>query len=159
MPDNRKISESGEETFFNKYLRLVKEEGDDAVEESLDAMKKIYGDVPLVARVLSENKDYFLSSTIKNRMILRREGGPLDDRTMELVVISAATALRCDHCLGVHIKQAVSLGVTKEEILQTIMAACAIMENSGRATAFRKYRQMFNGRDKQNEEEGGEPGQ
>ncbi|MDH5511282.1 MAG: carboxymuconolactone decarboxylase family protein [Nitrospinota bacterium] len=158
MPENKGSSDSGEEKFYREYLRLVGEKGEEAVEETLAAMRKMYGDVPLVARVLSEEKDYFLSSIIKNRGILHRENGPLDEKTMELVVISAATALRCDHCLEVHIRQAVKVGATKEEILQTILAACAIMENSGRATAFRKYRQIFNGREKQMDE-GGEPGQ
>ncbi|MDH5639165.1 MAG: carboxymuconolactone decarboxylase family protein [Nitrospinota bacterium] len=158
MPEDKGSSKSGEEKFYLEYLRLVEEKGEEAVEETLAAMRKIYGDVPLVARVLSEEKDYFLSSIIKNRGILHRENGPLDEKTMELVVISAATALRCDHCLDVHIKQAMKVGATKEEILQTILAACAIMENSGRATAFRKYRQIFNGREKQ-PDEGGEPGQ
>ncbi|MDH5755455.1 MAG: carboxymuconolactone decarboxylase family protein [Nitrospinota bacterium] len=158
MPENKGDSESVEEKFYREYLRLVEEKGEEAVEETLATMRKIYGDVPLVARVLSEEKHYFLSSIIKNRGILHREDGPLDKKTMELVVISAAAALRCDHCLDVHIKQAQKAGATREEILQTILAACAIMENAGRATAFRKYRQIFNGRDQENDE-GGEPGQ
>jgi AhpD family alkylhydroperoxidase len=142
MTENEETWVEGEEKFYNEYLRLVREKGDEAVEESLEALQKIYGAPPLVARVLSENKDYFLSSVIKNRAILHRPDGPLDQKTTELVVIAAAAALRCEHCLEVHIEQAIKNGATKEEILHTIMIACAIAETSGWATAFRKYRQV-----------------
>jgi len=158
MSKDNESQEEPEEKFYQEYLRLVERKGAGAVDEMLDAIKKTYGAVPLVARVLSEEKDYFLSSVIKSRSILNREDGPLDPKTVELIVIASATALRCDHCLEVHIKQARKYGATKEEILQAIMIACFIMESSGRATAFRKYRQAFGKKDAA-AEENGESGQ
>jgi len=132
----------GEQKFYDEYLRLVREKGDKAVEEILEQTRAIYGSLPLVTRVLSEEKDLFLASVIKSRTILHGQNSPLDQKTTELLVIAAAAALRCDHCLEVHIAQAMKNGATKQEVLHAIMIACAIAETSGWATAFRKYRQV-----------------
>lgn len=42
--------------------------------------------------------------------------GALDKKTKELMALAIAVAVRCDGCIGFHVKALVKLGVTKEEI-------------------------------------------
>lgn len=147
-----KVAEEGAgATFEEEYKKLFEEKGDLAVEEALARLTKLYGAPPLVSRVLSEDKEIFVAAAMKNRAIFHKETSPLDEKVVELVTIGAATALRCEHCLDVHIKRAFSLGAAKEEILQSIMIASAITESASWATAFRKYRQAVAKRESKEE--------
>jgi len=137
-----------EPSVTDQLHELILEKGEDAVEETLERLSRIYGSAPLVSRVLSENPTYFITAALKNKAILHNESGPLDDRTVELITIGVASALRCDHCLEVHLGRAFELGVTKEEALQAIMIAGVIAESSTWAIAFRKYRQVSAKREK-----------
>ena len=42
--------------------------------------------------------------------------GVLDKKTKELIALAIGIAVRCDGCIGFHVKTLVKLGVTKEEI-------------------------------------------
>jgi AhpD family alkylhydroperoxidase len=44
------------------------------------------------------------------------QDGVLDKKTKELMALAIAVAVRCDGCIGFHVKALVGLGVTKEEI-------------------------------------------
>ena len=48
------------------------------------------------------------------------EPGALDTRTKELLAIALAIAVRCDGCIGCHVKAALAAGASKEEIVETI---------------------------------------
>jgi AhpD family alkylhydroperoxidase len=50
----------------------------------------------------------------------------LDRRTKELIAISAALISKCQGCLEGHIKKALKLGATKEEISETIAIAMGV---------------------------------
>ncbi|MGX7677709.1 carboxymuconolactone decarboxylase family protein [Jatrophihabitans sp. DSM 45814] len=50
------------------------------------------------------------------------EAGPLDQQTVELIVIGSLAAVGQLGSLGVHVKRAVSLGVTQEQVNQAIVA-------------------------------------
>ena len=52
-----------------------------------------------------------------------REFKRMDAKTIELISIGVSAALRCDHCLKMHIRVAQRLGVTKEEIFDAILIA------------------------------------
>lgn len=52
-----------------------------------------------------------------------REFKRLDLKTIELISIGVSAALRCEHCLKMHIRVARRLGVTKEEIFDAILIA------------------------------------
>jgi len=47
----------------------------------------------------------------------------LDNKTKELIRLSVASVLRCPHCTEHHIKDALSAGVTKEEISEALLLA------------------------------------
>lgn len=50
----------------------------------------------------------------------------LDAKTQELISIAASLVAKCEGCIDGHIKKALELGATKEEISETIAIAAAI---------------------------------
>lgn len=48
------------------------------------------------------------------------EPAALDARTKELVAIGIAIAIRCEGCIGFHVKAALRAGATREEVAETI---------------------------------------
>jgi AhpD family alkylhydroperoxidase len=51
------------------------------------------------------------------------EEGALDTKTKELITLGIAIANRCEGCIGFHTQKLISLGVTREEILETLSVA------------------------------------
>ena len=50
----------------------------------------------------------------------------LDPKVQELISLAASLVAKCEGCIDGHMKKALSLGVTKEEISETICIAAAI---------------------------------
>lgn len=48
------------------------------------------------------------------------QAGALPEKTKELIGLSASMVLRCDDCVRYHIGQAVALGATEKEIVETL---------------------------------------
>jgi AhpD family alkylhydroperoxidase len=46
--------------------------------------------------------------------------GVLDSKTKELIALAIGVATRCDGCIGFHMDALVKLGVTREEVLETL---------------------------------------
>jgi AhpD family alkylhydroperoxidase len=44
----------------------------------------------------------------------------LDGKTKELIALGIAVALRCDDCIGFHVKAALQQGASREEVLETL---------------------------------------
>ena len=44
----------------------------------------------------------------------------LDTKTKELIALGIGVALRCDDCIGFHVKAAIDQGATRDEILETL---------------------------------------
>lgn len=42
--------------------------------------------------------------------------GALDEKTKELIAVAIAVAVRCDGCIGFHVKALVRLGATRDEL-------------------------------------------
>ncbi|TVR99623.1 MAG: carboxymuconolactone decarboxylase family protein [Rhodospirillales bacterium] len=66
-----------------------------------------------------------------------KAAGALDAKTKELMAVAISIALRCDGCIGFHVRGAVKLGATRAEMLDTI--AVAIMMNGGPGTVYGAY--------------------
>ena len=47
----------------------------------------------------------------------------LDAKTKELIALGIAVAVRCDDCIAFHVKAAVELGATRDEVLETLGTA------------------------------------
>ena len=50
----------------------------------------------------------------------------LDKKTKELLGLVASTVLRCDDCITYHVKQCVSVGVTRAEFLDAFNVALVV---------------------------------
>jgi AhpD family alkylhydroperoxidase len=44
----------------------------------------------------------------------------LDAKTKELIAVGIAVAVRCDDCIGFHIKAAIEQGASRDELLETL---------------------------------------
>jgi len=49
--------------------------------------------------------------------------GALDMKTKELIALALGVSARCDGCIGFHMEEVIKLGVTKEEICETLGVA------------------------------------
>jgi len=48
------------------------------------------------------------------------EDGALNKKTKELIALSIGVATHCKGCIGFHVKALISLGVTREELAETL---------------------------------------
>ncbi|WP_119309606.1 carboxymuconolactone decarboxylase family protein [Cohaesibacter haloalkalitolerans] len=62
------------------------------------------------------------------------KNGALDEKTKELITLAIAVALRCEPCMAFHTAALVRLGVTKEELEETL--GCAIYMGGGPALMY-----------------------
>ena len=46
--------------------------------------------------------------------------GVLDTKTKELIALGISVAMRCDDCIGFHVKAAMDKGATREEVMETL---------------------------------------
>ena len=136
---------------------------DDKKKKLLKTAKSLMEDEGLadaLSQTIEEQRGHlgFLLSTLKKRhktfnpyvlkgMSVYREPSAIDKKTAELAAVSAATALRCEHCLDAHMARAVEEGATMEEVLNVMLISAAICESSTLSVAFRKFKQ-FEGRSK-----------
>jgi AhpD family alkylhydroperoxidase len=49
--------------------------------------------------------------------------GQLDVKTKELIAVAIAVAVRCDGCVGFHVKAAIRAGAGREELAETVAMA------------------------------------
>jgi AhpD family alkylhydroperoxidase len=99
------------------------------------------GELGFLLKVMKERPRNFNPFLFKG-MAIYKEPSSLDRKTVELVAIGAATALHCEHCLEAHMKRAMDIGATLDEIMDAILVAGAISESSALSVAFRKYKQL-----------------
>jgi AhpD family alkylhydroperoxidase len=73
--------------------------------------------------------------------------GVLDTKTKELIALAIGVATRCDGCIGFHMDALVKLGVTREEVLETLGMAVymgggpSVMYAADAVMAFEQYRE------------------
>jgi AhpD family alkylhydroperoxidase len=106
-----------------------------------DAMVHDRGELGYVLSVLKERPRTFNPYLLKG-MTIYKEPKALDRKTAELVAVSAAAALHCEHCLEAHMARAITEGATLDEIMDTLLVAGTIAESSLYSVAFRKYKQI-----------------
>ena len=46
--------------------------------------------------------------------------GAIDAKTKELIALGIGVAARCDGCIGFHVKALIRLGVTREQLMETL---------------------------------------
>jgi AhpD family alkylhydroperoxidase len=120
-------------------VEILKNDPEEAVSELLEDVKKQYGEVPYIMNFMKDFPEIFIPKTLYDNSITR-EFKNLDPETVELISIGVASALRCDHCLKMHIRVAKRRGIKKEQIFYAIMigaslANAAVLAESTRALA------------------------
>jgi AhpD family alkylhydroperoxidase len=73
-------------------------------------------------------------------------GKPLDGKTKELIALGIAMAVRCDDCIGFHVKAVLEQAASQDEVIETLgMAICmsagpAVMYSSYALEAFGQFK-------------------
>lgn len=49
--------------------------------------------------------------------------GALDKKTKELIALAIGVSARCDGCIGFHVQTLIKLGMSREELLETLAMA------------------------------------
>lgn len=105
---------------IEKIRKILKKEPEDAVDELLGDVKERYGEVPYIMNFMKDMPELLIPKVIYDNSIMR-EFKRMDPKTVELISIGVSAALRCDHCLKMHIRIANRLGITKKEIFDAIL--------------------------------------
>jgi AhpD family alkylhydroperoxidase len=107
------------------------------IKRRLKTMADFYGQVPFVSQTLSEYPELFLSYTdFSSRMLI--EPKYLSIKELELAAVAAGSALGSEHCLGVHIPQALKEGASKEAVMEAIMVGSFMAMTKGQSIGLRK---------------------
>ncbi|MCE8423951.1 MAG: carboxymuconolactone decarboxylase family protein [Candidatus Methanoperedens sp.] len=107
---------------LEKIDKILKKKPDEAAEELLKEVEKVYGEVPYILNFMKRSPELLITKILYDNAIIR-EFKRLDPKTIELISIGVSAALKCEHCLKMHIRIARRLGVPKEEIFDAILIA------------------------------------
>jgi AhpD family alkylhydroperoxidase len=107
------------------------------IKRRLDRLEELYGEVPLVSRMLADSPGLFIPFTDLSKRILQ-EPEHLSRKEMEIAAVAASVALGSEHCLNVHIPQALKMGATREELTEVIMIASFMSMTKAQSVSFRK---------------------
>lgn len=107
---------------FKKIEKILRKEPDEAADELLKEVEKVYGEIPYILNYMKRSPELLVTKVLYDNSIIR-EFKRLDAKTIELISIAVSAALRCDHCMKMHIRVAQRHGVTKEEIFDAILIA------------------------------------
>lgn len=110
---------------LEKIKELLDKEPEDAVDEILEDVEERYGEIPYIVNFMKDMPEVFISRMIYENSVMR-EFKRLDPKTVELVSIAVASALRCEHCLRTHVRIAKKLGVSREEIFDSVLIASSV---------------------------------
>jgi 4-carboxymuconolactone decarboxylase len=139
MKTTKKKTTRGKSTRLQEAKALLCQP--ELADELAEALVGKNGELGFLLKVLKERPRTFNPYLLKG-MTVYKEPKALDRKTAELVAVSAAAALHCEHCLEAHMGRAVAEGATLDEIMDTILVAGAISESSMLSVAFRKYKQL-----------------
>ncbi len=118
----------------------------DEITEDINTMAaEMLGCVPFILSIMSERPEAFIFDTLGDFYTGRPKS--MDVRTAELVTIAAAAALKSEACLQVHIAAAMKAGVTRDEILDTLLIAALMGKTALLAPSLRVFRDAAGGRE------------
>lgn len=121
---------------LRKLENILKKPPDEAAEELLKEVEKAYGEVPYILNFMKQSPELLIAKVLYENQIIR-EFKRLDAKTIELISIGVSAALRCEHCLKLHIRVAQRMGATKEEIFDAILIAGSLSNNAALAEGTR----------------------
>jgi AhpD family alkylhydroperoxidase len=106
-----------------------------SAEDILKAIESTYGEIPYVFQFMKDNPETLITKVMHNNAILR--SSTLDAKTVELISVAVSAAMRCSHCLKLHIRIASNLGIPDDQIATAIFLAGNLVNASVLATATR----------------------
>lgn len=121
---------------FEDELDAILVKGKDkAAQDILKSIESIYGEVPYVFQFMKDNPEIFITKVLHNNAIQRSSA--LDAKTIELISVAVSAAMRCSHCLKLHIRIASNLGIPDDQIAAAVFLAGNLVNASVLATATR----------------------
>lgn len=121
---------------FEDELDAILDKGKEkSAEDILKVVERTYGEIPYVFHFMKDNPEILITKILHNNAILRSSN--LDPKTVELISVAVSAALRCSHCLKLHIHIASNLGVPDDQIAAAIFLAGNLVNASVLATATR----------------------
>ena len=121
---------------FEDELDAILVKGKDkAAQDILKSVEDAYGEIPYVFQFMKDNPEIFITKVLHNNAIQRSSG--LDARTVELISVAVSAAMRCSHCLKLHIRIASNLGIPDDQIAAAVFLAGNLVNASVLATATR----------------------
>jgi AhpD family alkylhydroperoxidase len=136
-------------------VEILKSDPEKVIPELLDDVRKQYGEVPYIMNFMKDLPEIFIPKTLYDNSIMR-EFKNLDQETVELISIGVASALRCEHCLKMHLRIAKRKGIAKEKIFYAIMIGASLSNAAVLAESTRALASEFPGKEEENEEKGNE---
>jgi len=114
---------------------------EEIVKRLLSAIEKEFGEVPFISSLLSSYPDIFIPyANLTDRVLTSPRH--MDKKSVELAAIAAGSALRGEHCLAVHIRQAKKFGASKEEIMEAAMVGSFMAMTAAQSVVFRKIKDV-----------------
>jgi AhpD family alkylhydroperoxidase len=121
---------------FDDELSSILEKGaEKSAEDMIKAVEESYGEIPYIFHFMKDHPELLITKILHSNAILR--SSTLDAKTVELISVAVSAAMRCGHCLKLHIRVASNLGVSDDEISAAILLAGNLVNASVLATATR----------------------
>ena len=123
---------------FEDELGIILDKGvEQTAEDMLNAIEATYGEVPYIFRFMKDQPELLVTKILHNNAI-NRSSQALDQKTLELISIAVAAAIRCSHCLKLHIRIAKRMGITDDEIGAALLTAGNLANATVLAMAIRE---------------------
>ena len=121
---------------FELAISEIKEKGaEKTAEDWVKLVEAESGSAPLIYKKLEDCPEALLSHMMYKHAVSSL--GALSPKTVELISLAVGAALRCDHCTSYHMHVAQKMGISKEEILETVLIAGLLSNSSVLAHAYR----------------------
>ena len=113
----------------------------DAISDEITSQaEEVLGKVPFIFSYMSERPESFVLSTLGDFYTARPKS--MDVQTAEIATIAAAAALGADACLKMHIRVALEAGVSRDQVLDTLLIASLIGKTSVMTKSLRVLRDV-----------------
>jgi len=115
----------------------------DVTNELLQEMREEYGRVPFIAESIGRNRPELLVLDSLLSLFTLRRTKTLPRKVAELVALSAAVALGCEHCIDFHIEAALHEGASIDEVFDVMMIAGLMARSAKLAVGLRIFERVL----------------
>jgi alkyl hydroperoxide reductase subunit D len=86
------------------------------------------GEVPVGFQMMGNIETYLQDSYMNYRKFIKEDGGTLDAKQREAIVLATSSAMNCTHCVRAHAKDAAAVGWSEKEVAEilAVTATCAM---------------------------------